>query len=164
MCGSSSRELIPVAIEGSTLRICGRCYAKVKRTAKVVKEESIQSRKPPHQEVRPRSVGLKRNEKRSSSGEIELEVTDDYHKVIREARERLGMNTKELAERLRVQENVIKRFESGKLRPTIQQAKQLERVLKVKLLVPTEVGEAERREEELTLGDVVNIRGEVKGD
>jgi len=89
-----------------------------------------------------------------------LEVTEDYDRIIRESRERLRMDTTELAKRLKVSENVVKRFEAGRLKPTIDQARQLEKVLGVKLLVPTEVGEGveEEIDTDVTLGDVANIR------
>lgn len=89
-----------------------------------------------------------------------MEVTEDYDRIIRESRERLRMDTTELAKRLKVSENVVKRFEAGRLKPTIDQARQLEKVLGVKLLVPTEVGEGveEEIDTDVTLGDVANIR------
>ncbi|RLG73489.1 MAG: TIGR00270 family protein, partial [Thermoprotei archaeon] len=57
-------------------------------------------------------------------------------------------------------ETVIKRIESGKLKPTIELAKKLERILKITLLEPI-VSEYITRlspKENLTLGDIVVLR------
>jgi putative transcription factor len=93
------------------------------------------------------------------------EVVDDYAERVRRARQRLGLTQKELAQRVKVSENVIKRIEAGTLVPTIDLARRLERVLGVKLLEPvveeeTEVGSTKRGREEfyLTLGDIAEIR------
>ncbi len=101
-----------------------------------------------------------------SLGAVErYEVVEDYAERVRRARERLGLTQKELAQRVRVSENVIKRIEAGTLVPTIDLAQRLERVLGVKLLEPVveeEVATGSRRgsrdEFYLTLGDIAEIR------
>jgi putative transcription factor len=59
-------------------------------------------------------------------------------------------------------ETVLKRVEQGRLRPSIDLARRLERALGIKLLEPVvdeEKGKFESQEEDgITLGDVVNIR------
>lgn len=148
LCGSPIRgNGITVSFEGSIITVCPSCYAKIKKSAKVT-ELPKQTKK----SIKPTVPKI--------SNEVELEVVDDYYKLIKEARERLKMTQQELAQKLKVSENIIKRFESGKLKPTIQQAKQLEKILGIKLLVPVEEEEGEGEEEDfvLTLGDVAHIR------
>lgn len=72
----------------------------------------------------------------------------------------MGISQQQLAQKLKVSENIVKRFESGKLKPTISQARQLEKILGIKLVTPLENEESEKEfdETELTLGDVVNIK------
>lgn len=150
MCGAPIRgNGITVSYEGSIITVCPSCYSKIKKYAKIVNEKEL--KKEEKQKIKKSTPKL--------STEVEFEVVDDYYKIIKEGRERLGMTQQQLAQLLKVSENVIKRFESGKLKPTIQQAKQLEKILGVKLLVPVESEEeGEEADFELTLGDVVNIR------
>jgi len=68
-----------------------------------------------------------------------------------------------LAEKVKESVTTIKRIESGKLRPTIDLAKRLEEVLRIKLLVPSveeELGPREAHTKKyVTLGEIVAIRG-----
>ena len=72
------------------------------------------------------------------------------------------MNILALAQRVMEKESVIKRIESGRLRPSIQLAKRLEKALGIKLLEP--VGDEDidigspQKDFVLTLGDAANIK------
>jgi putative transcription factor len=150
LCGSVIHgKGITVNYEGSTITICSSCYSKIKSHAKIVenrKQTNIQLKQP----------------KKTQNTETIWEIVDDYPKIIREARENHGMSTRELAQKLKVQENIVKRIESGKLKPTIQLAKDLERILSIKILVKIEESEdntsRNANRNELTLGDIINIR------
>jgi|BEDMetMinimDraft_2_1075160.scaffolds.fasta_scaffold00552_8 putative transcription factor len=151
MCGSAIvGKSYTVEIEGGLLKLCERCYRK-QGSPPIVERKEVKIEKKVRQKIPSRPKRLSPEE---------LEVTEDYDRIIRESRERLRMDTTELAKRLKVSENVVKRFEAGRLKPTIDQARQLEKVLGVKLLVPTEVGEGveEEIDTDVTLGDVANIR------
>jgi len=152
MCGAPIKgKGITVSYEGSIITVCPNCYNKIKKSAKVVDERELKKNEEMKKKIKTPVPKL--------STEVELEVVDDYYKMIKEARERLGLSQQQLAQQLKVSENIIKRFESGKLKPTIQQAKQLEKILGIKLLQPIESDEGtEDTDFELTLGDVANIR------
>ena len=113
------------------------------------------------------STGSGTTERKRRIPELRYEVVEDYPRRIREARERLGFTRELLARLVGEKESVIRRIEEGTLEPTVELARKLEKVLKIKLLVPaSEVVEdleleyeSERPElEELTLGDIVEIR------
>jgi len=91
------------------------------------------------------------------------EIVDDYAEKIREARERIGLTREVLAAMVGEKVSTIRRIESGKLAPTIQLARKLERVLKIKLVEAYEESEEYRYSEgeeefELTLGDIVEFK------
>ncbi|BDC19291.1 transcriptional regulator [Acidianus sp. HS-5] len=140
---------ITVVYEGSIITVCESCYSKIRKTAKIYEEKpkKTQAIKQQRENVNKKS-------------EVEVEIADDYYKIIRTAREHLGLTTKQLADKMKVSENIIKRFEQGKLKPTIEQAKALEKILSVKLLYTISSEETQKggKNFELTLGDVVNIR------
>ncbi|AAY80039.1 multiprotein bridging factor aMBF1 [Sulfolobus acidocaldarius] len=149
LCGSPIKgKGFTVSYEGSIITVCTNCFNKIKNYAKIVNLKKEEDKK---------RIKTSPNKKYT---EVELDIVEEYYKIIKEARERLKMSQQQLAQALKVSENIIKRFESGKLKPTIQQAKQLERILGIKLLVPIE-GEEESNPQKdlgLTLGDIVNIR------
>jgi putative transcription factor len=66
----------------------------------------------------------------------ELELKEDYHKVIKQAREKLGLSQEALGRKINEKPSVIKLLESGKLKPDNMLARKLEHFLKVQLLVP----------------------------
>ena len=147
LCGAPIRgKGHTVVYEGGVVTVCDSCYARIAKYAKPYREEKVQ---------------VKQKVQQKSREEKELMVIDDYAMVIKNARERLKMTQKELADKLRVSENIIKRFESNKLKPTIEQAKALERILGVRLVVEVPAGSEQTSRvklDELTLGDIVNIR------
>lgn len=92
----------------------------------------------------------------------DLEVVENYAYLVRTAREKLGLTAAELAARIKEKESVVKRVESGRLRPTIELARKLERALGVKLLEKTSEGEEAARNDEIEI-DVAVTLGELIG-
>jgi putative transcription factor len=66
----------------------------------------------------------------------ELELKEDYHKIIKQTREKLGLSQEALGRKINEKPSVIKLLESGKLKPDNVLARKLEHFLKVQLLVP----------------------------
>ncbi|BCU67380.1 transcriptional regulator [Sulfolobales archaeon HS-7] len=156
MCGRKTNNVTQVNIEGATLSLCDICYNKVKSDAKVIKQQQ-------------KKFNSKKMITRRTIRDLpEEDIIENYGQLIREGRERLHMTTKQLADKMKVQENIVKRFESGKLRPTLEQAKSLEKILNISLITKNfEEGtdnqlEGNDDEFELTLGDIVNIRNKVR--
>lgn len=141
-----------VKVEGSFMTLCRSCYERVKRYA----ESMPRSTKPPKTPV----VQYNQNQKKNLSGTEEWDVDENFALKIKEARERLKMSVRDLANKMRTQENVIKRIEQGRLKPTLEQARELEKILGIKLLVKIEAEKTESVKEDftLTLGDIINIR------
>lgn len=96
--------------------------------------------------------------------ELKYTVVDDYAQLIKEAREMLGLTREVLAKMVGEKESVIKKIEDGKLIPSIELARKLERVLKINLIIEETTEEELYTYEtphhtyELTLGDVVEIK------
>lgn len=176
MCGRPIEKRLSkiVYIEGAKLVLCPACYAKVGRRSinAEIKEyaPSLRRRLTPQSGVsvaRKASPKLKRN----VSAELDnYEVVPDFAERVRSAREKLGWSQRTLAEAVREGENVIKRIESGRLVPSIDLAKRLEKVLGIRLLEPVVDSEAfftttqtQTKIKELTLGDIVRIRKKGSG-
>ncbi len=171
-----------IVIEGTEVVVCDRCYRRyMERAQRTRVDEPVRLRVSPARRVseQPKVHTISREEPRRQRPSItqrpaarrrqpglglieRYEVVEDYAQRVRRARERLGLTQKDLAVKVKVGENVIKRIEAGTLTPSIELARRLERVLGVKLLEPV----AEEYEEEtsrsdkfyLTLGDIAELR------
>jgi len=166
MCGKpiDRRYAKIVYIEGAKLVLCPSCFSKVaKRTVESVPMYKRASK--PTRSVKPVTTSKPRPRRQRLD---EYEVVSNYSEIVRRARERLGWSQRTLAEAVKEGENVIKRIETGRLVPSIDLARRLEKVLGVKLLEPV-VEEfsanlmPSHRVKELTLGDIVNIKKKGSG-
>lgn len=145
LCGKPiTGKPVRVWIEGSQLVVCPQCS----RYGSVVKPRTV---------ARPQRV-VKRKE--PSMGFESTMLVSNYNVLIRQARESMGLTQADLAKLIGEKESIVRRLESGRMVPTLELAKKLEKVLKVKLY------EEVRQEQEppkpqgfqLTLGDVAVIR------
>ncbi len=159
ICGTTieRRSSKIVYVEGAKLILCPSCYAKMnkKLTSEPIKTQM--------EVKKATSPNIQRTSRPKDVVRDEYEVVDDFAARIKNARETLGWSHKVLAEAVRESENVIKRLESGRLVPTIELARKLEKVLNIKLLEPViekndYVVTDKKLSKELTLGDIVNIR------
>lgn len=149
-----------VCIDNATLRICIFCYEKIRR------DKSVSTVKPMTLEKTFVKVsGVATGGSKGRIGE-EYEVVEDYAKRIREAREKLGWSQNALANRLRVSESIVKRIESGRLKPGLELARRIEKVLGIKLIEPVVDEMVEyasgRVDDGLTIGDLVKFKKEKK--
>jgi putative transcription factor len=71
---------------------------------------------------------------------VGFEITPDFARLVKEARERMNLTQKELGQKVGERTSTISLLERGKLKPSIPMARKLERTLKIVLLVPTEEG------------------------
>ena len=135
LCGEEIRGKAYLGVvDRATLILCERC---VKRASKVYGPVGGGAPRPaPAPRPRPRRA-------RPRAPRWEEEVVVDYAERIREARERMGLTRDALAAMLGVKVSVVRRMEEGTLMPTLDMARKLERILKVKLV---ELVEEERLE------------------
>jgi putative transcription factor len=94
--------------------------------------------------------------------EITQELVDGYAAIIRVAREKLGYSHEDLGLKINERASVLKHIELGKMEPNNLLANKLERLLKIKLLVPIEeektaTSSVAGKNQEMTLGDLIEI-------
>lgn len=68
----------------------------------------------------------------------DLELVENYGELVREARIKIGLTQEELASQVGEKATVIKKIEHGELRPSIELARRLEKILRIRLLMPAE--------------------------
>ncbi len=151
ICGETEATR-KVLVEGTLLNVCAGC-------AKFGEEV----RTP--QEAKRKLVSRAEEEK----DEVEQEIVSDFGRLVRIAREKLGLTQPALGKLVNEKESVILRMESGKMTPDLKTARKLERALKIRLVLePAEVKAAakaakpaakkDEKKQDLTLGDVVKVK------
>ncbi|MCS7139979.1 MAG: multiprotein bridging factor aMBF1 [Candidatus Nezhaarchaeota archaeon] len=146
LCGRPVRgHLTKVWIEGAELSVCSNCsrYGYIARSERAMKVQ------PPIKRKSATKIGME-----------DLVPRDDYNLLIRQTRERMGMTQMELARLIGEKESVIRRLESGRMKPSMELARKLEKALKIKLFEEVKQQEdvPESRGVQLTLGDVVVVK------
>jgi putative transcription factor len=94
----------------------------------------------------------------------ETDLVEDYPQVVKEGREKLGLSQTGLAFKAKERLTVIQKIELGKILPTMRLTRELEHILRVKLLAPREELEVstipvrQAGPRELTIGDIALVR------
>ncbi len=113
LCGSEiTGDVIPVTVENVVVNVCKPCSKHGKPYVSEKKDK-------PTKEIF--SISLP-------------SVREDYSKVIREARERLGLTYEEVGSKITEDDTVVKLLEQNKFKPDEQMAKKLEQLLGISLL------------------------------
>jgi len=94
----------------------------------------------------------------------ESELLDGFPRIIKQAREKLGMSQQQLAFKAKETVTMIQKIELGKMQPPMRLAVELEHILRVKLVAPKEEVEIptppikQTGDDGPTLGDVAIVR------
>ena len=145
-------------VEGATLVVCSDCAGL--GTSLPGFPERPRARAP----MMPRGVPGRTIVARPSRGIDESEVIDDYSRIIKQAREKLGLSQQQLAFKAKETVTMIQKIELGKMQPPLRLAMELEHILRVKLVAPKEEVEIpappikQSGDEGPTLGDIAIVR------
>jgi putative transcription factor len=157
ICGSEiygpSKRII---LEGSKLLVCMKCSN--------LGEPDINAERYPSRTKR-RTLGTP-VKKRTSESRLpreveELEVAEDFPKMIKEAREKKKMSQQDLARTVKERLSIIQKIELGKMTPDLRISRALEHILRIKLLLPrseTPIETDKPDQTGLTLGDVIQYK------
>ncbi len=138
ICGKDT-NLVKAIIEGIELNVCSNC-AKFGSVIKIA----------PKFVPKPKKVVVEQPEEG---------IVEDYGKLIKNAREKLGLKQEELALKLNEKHTLVHKWECNELKPTIESAKKLEKFLGIKLMqVYKKIDfEKPKTSEGLTIGDIIKI-------
>ncbi|HLD05037.1 MAG TPA: multiprotein bridging factor aMBF1 [Candidatus Nanoarchaeia archaeon] len=143
MCGNAKTEAV-CSIEGSELTVCGPC-SKYGQLVRRVSQQPFPRKKP---------VIHERVEK------VE-DIATNFSQLIRKSRESLKMTQEDFAKKIQEKVNTLHKWETGHLKPDLQTAKKLERMLNIKLV--TSVSNQEEKIDHksksvgLTIGDILKV-------
>ena len=100
----------------------------------------------------------------------ESDLIEEYSATVKEARAKLGLSQQDLAFKAKEKVTIIQKIEIGKMLPTMRLAKELEHILRVRLLVPRDeldIPATPRRpvpSPGVTLGDIALVRHKEDAD
>ena len=92
-------------------------------------------------------------------------VTGSYATILRQAREKQGLSQEDFAMFLQEKESIVSKWEQGRMQPSVEVARRLEKTLGVSLVVE-DVEQAVEKEKNVradgfTLGDFMKVRKKV---
>jgi putative transcription factor len=157
ICGSEiygpSKRII---LEGSKLLVCFKCSTLGEPDISTEKYQIQTRRTTLGTPLKKRS-----NESRLPREIEELEIAEDFPKIIKEAREKKKMSQQDLARTVKERLSIIQKIELGKMTPDLRISRALEHTLRIKLLLPkseTAVEIDKPDQTGLTLGDVIQYK------
>lgn len=144
ICGASRESLFKSIIEGTTVFVCENCS----KFGKVVENSRINQNKRVIQ---------------NKVEEIET-LEENYFLKIKNARERKGLTQEDFAKILAEKESSIHNIESGKLKPTIDLAKKIEKFLGIKIISKEFIGGINSKNKSpdsvMTIGDIIKFKND----
>ena len=147
MCGKEE-AILKANIEGTTLSVCESCSKFGKVTAKISLPAAA------------RQKAAKEEARHQTEDSIEV-VVPEFGNMIKQRRESLGLKQDEFARKVAVKESVLHKMEVGAVKPDIEEAKRLGKMLGLKLVEKLDEGPAvvsQQRSDTLTLGDMIKIK------
>ncbi|MBI2670955.1 TIGR00270 family protein [Candidatus Woesearchaeota archaeon] len=145
MCGSN-KNLTEAIVEGVMLTVCENCA----RFGKVVEVKIIGE-----------SYSKTHVQKNNLRPEVLYDIVNDYSNKIKGARETMGLKQEELALKISERASEIHNLESGKLKPSFQLARKLEKFLNIKLIeqiVEDKLSKINFKDKNITIGDVIKLK------
>jgi putative transcription factor len=88
---------------------------------------------------------------------------ESFGEKIRQAREKIGLSHEDLGKKLNEKVSLLRKIETGKMKPDNKLATKLNHILKIKLIVPASEEKVPQAEiprtasQELTLGDLMKM-------
>ena len=145
MCGAE-KELNTVIIEGVQMNVCINC-AKYGKIVRITPKAKVQER----QRYKPKEP------------EYIDEIVPNYNDIIRNSVASKNIQEDALAKRIGMKESVFKAYIKGSLKPSLDDAKKLEKFFSIKLVerikdnTTPSIG-LESKSADLTIGDMIKIK------
>lgn len=123
LCGKSAPERKRVIVDGTVFNVCISCsrHGKPYEPAPMAKKKKV---------VAPAT--------RKFTLSDDLILDPDFARIIREARMKRGLTHEQLGMQIKEKSNLLRRFETGALKPDELMARKLEHHLGIKLYVSAE--------------------------
>ncbi|MGQ9479465.1 MAG: helix-turn-helix domain-containing protein [Thermoproteota archaeon] len=138
ICGGRSSRLRKVIVEGSVMNVCPDCFNTL--TKKIPVETRIEAPITVRKPVKP--VREKKPVKPSLAEET-VELVSNHGELIRSRMRELGWSEEDLGSKTGLKVSFLKKVVSGKIVPSIVDARKIEDALKTRLIKPNILGETQ---------------------
>jgi putative transcription factor len=131
LCGRQAAEKKKIIVDGTVFNVCIACskHGKPYVPAQVSSSSSSSSAK------KKKPVAKIQQQKKIITMVDETMIDPDFARLIREARMKMGLTHEQLGMKMSEKAQILKKFETGALKPDELFAKKLERYLGIKLYV-----------------------------
>lgn len=169
ICGSRAPKLRRVIVEGSVMNVCPDCFSTLTKKTPIGSGSPKAVETAVKKTVKP--VSVRKVKAKSPVEDVSLaeavELVSNYRELIRSKRRELGWSEEDLGEKTGLKTSLVKKVESGKITPSVVDARKIEDALKIKLLKTSAVQEEmvstkhiiKKPYSTVTLGDI--LRDEV---
>lgn len=130
LCGRQTTEKKMVIVDGTVFNVCiacskhGKPYTPGKNATTAAKKKKATS-----------AVVATKPQKKKIGFADETVLTPDFAELIRQARMKMGLTHEQLGMKMNEKAQLLKKFETGTLKPDELLAKKLERFLGIKLYI-----------------------------
>jgi len=157
MC-SSKNVAFKIDVEGSRLNVCEKCssYGRIIARITAAASPKAEKKKATEEVLAAQKIAQK------STETVQI-IKPDFAKIIREAREKTGLNQEEFSKKINERESLLNKIESGHIKPDLEMARKLEKALKVSIVDSVEIepvvsSEKKKGPEGLTIGDLIRVK------
>jgi len=154
MCGSEDVQF-KAMVEGTQLNVCAQCSKYGKIMGRIATVEVSAQKRDDEDVEEIRSFVPKKTET------IQI-ITQDYAKLVKQAREKKALKQEDVAKILNEKESVIHQVEIGHLKPSLKLARKLEKFYHITLVEQHETSPGSHSKkatgEGLTIGDMIKKR------
>jgi putative transcription factor len=132
LCGKKG-QLYEAKVEGSAMTVCDNCkeHGEIIRRLPNAAELKQQAKREKQEAPSHTTMGYSTP---SSREEVLLLVKSNFAAPIKQARERMGLKQEQLAQKLRIKESQLHKYETGSKKPDLETARMLERALGITLI------------------------------
>ncbi len=148
-----------VILEGARITVCYNCARngiKIQNTS-----VNLQRKKP----IKKKPYTTPKSKTFKPTIINDLEIVSDYAKRVRNARNSLGLNQDQFAQKLNEKPSLIRRIETEKAKPTVKLAKKIQKIYKIQLLTQADEMDFNIQEKKFmkkssrsSLGDIAFIK------
>lgn len=125
LCGHQTFEKKMVVVDGTVFNVCVACSKRGKPY--LLPQTAVKKKKP---------LAVK-SQKKIGLADDETILTPNFARLIREARMKMGLTHEQLGMKMNEKAQLLKKFETGSLKPDEIFARKLERYLGIRLYVST---------------------------
>ena len=170
MCGRDTFQATEIEIEGARMLVCSSCskHGKVVPKTPQKRKNTSKTSSSPKTGSYTQTKPLTQNRQirfSSSQYKEESELLEDYGQIIRLARQKKELEQKDVAIQLKITISELQSIEAGKMRPTDEQIKKLEKFFEINITEAVKAGrpdESNKNKQYQTLCDIVVVKKEKK--